>query len=218
MLPRPFSAPPAGPRRRLLRWLAVLPVLTAVTARAALARPAASLRPTPADALGPFYPLQWDGDLDTDLTRIGTAEARAEGDRLRIVGRVLDVQGMALAGATVEIWQADARGRYRHPGVDPRTRDAAFQGFSRTLTDRNGNYQFLTVIPGPYGGRPPHVHFRVVAPGGRELVTQMYFAGNNRDRGFPPPPERAALSVALRPDDSGPDVRRAQFDLVLAAA
>lgn len=201
-------------RRALLRWLSALPLLALLAPRRGLA--ARRLAATPADELGPFYPLDWRGELDPDLTRFGPPGARAEGTPLRIAGQVLDTEGRPVAGAMVEIWQADARGRYRHPGVDARTRDPGFQGYGRTRAGRDGQFAFLTVMPGRYGGRPPHVHFRVATADGRELVTQMYFQGDNRDRGLPPTAERELLSVATRPDAQQPGALSARFDLVIA--
>lgn len=207
----------ALPRRTLLGWLAAVPLLSLIApglARAALS-PAPSVVPTPADDIGPFYPLDWSGEQDSDLTRFGPPGSRAEGTPLRITGQVLNLAGQPLSGATVEIWQADARGRYRHPGVDPRTRDPRFQGFGRTRSGRDGQFAFVTVMPGRYGGRPPHVHFRVATPDGRELVTQMYFHGDNRDLGLPPSADRQRLSVATRPDAQLPGALNARFDLIL---
>ncbi|AKU10587.1 hypothetical protein AzCIB_0682 [Azoarcus sp. CIB] len=127
-----------------------------------------------------------------------------------------DTAGKPVADAAVEIWQADARGRYRHPGVDPRTRDSAFQGFGRTMTDAQGRYSFLTVLPGNYGSRPPHIHFRVAQPGRAEFVTQMYFRGNNREGNGYAPPEREALSVDVAAAKAGTPAA-ATFDIVLAS-
>lgn len=209
--------PPPNRRRQLMRGLSGLGLAPLA---AALFRPGAShaaLQPTPGDELGPFYPLDWSGDIDADLVRLGSGDA-AGGRLLELAGTVRDTAGRPLAGAVVEIWQADAAGRYRHPGVDPRTRDARFQGFGRTLTDAEGRYRFTTILPGNYGSRPPHIHFRVAPPGGRELVTQMYFRGNNREGNGYAPPEREALSVDLTGSEEGGRVGfAARFDLVLPA-
>lgn len=208
---------PGTPRRRILRWLTGLPFLPLGWAATALPANASTLRPTPEDDLGPFYPLDWSGDIDADLTKLaGATGTSVEGALLRVGGTVRDTAGKPVADAAVEIWQADARGRYRHPGVDPRTRDSAFQGFGRTMTDAQGRYSFLTVLPGNYGTRPPHIHFRVAQPGRAEFVTQMYFRGNNREGNGYAPPERAALSVDLTPATAGTPAA-ATFDIVLAA-
>lgn len=208
-------------RRRLMHWITGLPLLPlAGGLLVPLSGRAAPLRPTPEDDLGPFYPLDWGGDIDEDLTRLASAAGTpANGQRLRLAGVVRDTAGRPVADAAIEIWQADTHGRYRHPGVDPRTRDAGFQGYGRTMTDTEGRYGFLTIMPGNYGTRPPHIHFRVAQPGRAEFVTQMYFRGNNREGNGNAPPGREALTVeAVADGKSGPDrPLSARFDLVLAA-
>lgn len=204
-------------RRQLLRSLllgAMLPV--AGTARAGT--DVAWLTTSPTDDVGPFYPTDWSGEIDANLASFGGASA--EGRRLRIHGYLKDATGLPLRDAIVEIWQADARGLYRHPGVPEARRDPGFQGYGRTSSDDDGGYVFLTVMPGRYGTRPPHVHFRVAPPGRPDFVTQMYFRGDNREGGTAGraglPPGRAALSVQLKADGIGSLVVR--FDLVLPAA
>jgi len=125
------------------------------------------------------------GELDQDLTRQHAGEPL--GERISVSGRVLGSDGRPIAGQLVEIWQANAAGRYRH-AVD--THDAPldenFTGAGRCLTDANGEYRFVTVKPGAYpwknhpnAWRPAHIHFSVF---GRaipdRLVTQMYFPGD----------------------------------------
>jgi protocatechuate 3,4-dioxygenase beta subunit len=125
--------------------------------------------------------VKHDGDL--------TAQHAGEplGERIVVSGRVLDSDGRPIAGALVEIWQANAAGRYRHE-VDqhPAPLDPNFSGAGRCLTDDAGNYRFVTIKPGayPWGNhenawRPAHIHFslfgRLFA---QRLVTQMYFPGD----------------------------------------
>lgn len=206
--------PPA--RRQLLRWLAALPLLGTLAAPRPAQPQGQPLRPTPPDGLGPFYPTAWEGDVDADLTRVGDAGALAEGQPLTVSGVLRDTAGRPLVGALVEIWQADARGHYRHPGDDPAARDPRFQGFGRTRSGADGSYRFRTIRPPGYGNRPPHIHFRVVTDDRRELVTQMYFAGDNANagarRGFSRT-DRDALSVTPTADAGG--VLSVRFDLVL---
>lgn len=198
-------------RRIALRWLAVLPA--ALLPSQLWATP--GRRPTPADDWGPFYPPDWRGEIDADLTRF--AGRSAGGRRLRLSGQLVDTSGKALPNAVVEIWQADARGRYRHPGVPEHLRDDAFQGYGRTEADADGRYVFQTIVPGRYGSRPPHIHLRVAQPGLPELVTQLYFRGDNREAGSGfAPPEREQLTVDLLTDRDGGF--RARFDMVLAGA
>ena len=134
---------------------------------------------------GPSYPYEVVGPVDNDLTRQHAGPPM--GERIVVEGRVLDGNGRPLPGALVEIWQANACGRYAHE-VD--THDAPldpnFTGTGRTLTDEEGRYRFVTIQPGhyPWGNhynawRPAHIHFSVLGPGFlARLVTQMYFPGD----------------------------------------
>ena len=200
---------PVG-RRALLRGLTLVPGL-ALLPWLALAAP--TRRPTPEDDWGPFYPLDWSGELDADLTRFGGRVA--EGSRLSLRGRVTNRRGQGVTGAVVEIWQTDARGRYRHPGVPEHLRDPGFQGYGRVMTDDRGEYAFVTVVPGRYGGRPPHIHIHVAAPGQKEFVSQIYFSGENREGGAGNviPPGREHLTVGRSPVGDGGFQSR--FDIVL---
>jgi protocatechuate 3,4-dioxygenase beta subunit len=173
----------------------------------------APARPTPPDDYGPFYPLDWAGEIDADLAAFGGRAA--EGSLLAISGTVVDARQRAVKDAVVEIWQTDARGRYRHPGIPGETRDPGFQGYGRVQTDAAGRYAFKTVFPGRYGGRPPHVHIRVAPPGRPEFVSQIYFRGDNREGGAGGglPPGREALTVDPGKTPAGSWAVR--FDIVL---
>jgi protocatechuate 3,4-dioxygenase, beta subunit len=205
-------------RRRVLALISALPVVSVLApdAKAQTTR----LKATPQDALGPFYPPKWTGEIDSDLVAFGTG-TYTDGTPLSITGVVRGTDGKAIANAQLEIWQTDNTGRYRHPdddGEGPAKR--GFQGFGRALTDADGRYRFRTIKPVLYSGRPPHVHFRVVASGFKELVTQMYFADNNKERGgsFGFSKERDSLTVvptALK--DSERNGLAVTFDLVLAS-
>jgi protocatechuate 3,4-dioxygenase, beta subunit len=141
------------------------------------------LRATPQDTEGPFYPAEWTGDVDGDLITVNGKRYEA-GASMLLLGRILDVNGTPIRDANVEIWQVDATGNYRHPrddGDGPLKR--GFQGFGRVASDDKGGYRFRTIKPVAYGGRPSHIHFRVAARGYVELTTQMYFAGENAERG-----------------------------------
>ena len=207
------------PRRRFLTRASALPL----TALLPVFRDAhsAALAATPQDALGPFYPPKWEGEIDSDLIAFG-GSAYVGGTPLTITGVVRGSDGVAVTSARVEIWQVDATGKYRHPNDDgegPANR--GFQGFGRTLTDAEGRYRFRTIKPVLYSGRPPHVHFRVVASGRKELVTQMYFAGDNKERGwaFGFSNERGRLTVTpTAAKDGQRDGLAVTFDLVLATA
>ena len=186
---------------------------------------AASCALTPAQTAGPFYP-QITGDVDWDLTRLGGAPGRAEGEVIEITGRVLDTACRPIAGAAIDVWQANRSGRYDHPldSGNANLLDANFQGFARIQTDADGAYRILTIRPGSYPAtanwvRPPHIHYMAHAEGRELLTTQMYFAGdplNDADRifGSLSPAERSRVAVAF-------DQRRADgiatgtFDLIV---
>jgi protocatechuate 3,4-dioxygenase, beta subunit len=179
-----------------------------------------SLSPTPRDTEGPFYPTEWSGEIDGDLITVNSKRYEA-GASLLLLGRILDLNGDPINDARVEIWQVDATGKYRHPRDDgdaPLKR--GFQGFGRIASDQKGAYRFRTIKPVTYGGRPAHIHFRVAAKGYRELTTQMYFAGENEERGglsgFSR--ERDKLTVKTEPlrDASAGAALATNFDIVLA--
>jgi protocatechuate 3,4-dioxygenase, beta subunit len=185
----------------------------------------AALMPTPAQTEGPFYPVTFPTDSDSDLVHVaGHAEA-AKGTPTRVAGRILDLAGRPVSGARVEIWQCDANGRYHHvrDGDVGRERDDNFQGFGQSVTDPAGGYRFLTIRPVAYTGRTPHIHFAVAAPGRRRFITQMYVAGepqNDRDpvlRDVRDPAARERIIVSLKPaPEIGADALAATFDIVLA--
>ena len=213
------TTPRLGRRRFVLGGLA-----GALTLPGGAFAQAAGLVPTPAQTTGPYYPVTFPSDVDSDLVVLRGAEARAEGVVTHVMGRVLGVDGRPIQGATVEIWQCDARGRYLHPGdTSGGLRDSAFQGFGRAVSGADGAYRFRTIRPVPYPGRTPHIHFAVTAPGRRELVTQMYVAGeplNERDglyRSIRDPRQRAALTVRLE-EANGVEAGAlaGAFDIVLA--
>lgn len=183
---------------------------------------------TPAQVEGPFFPIRPQDDTDTDLTRIAGRAGRARGERVDVYGHVRDEAGEPVAGALVDVWQANAHGRYAHEAdPNPAPLDPDFQGWARLTTDAEGRYRVRTIIPGSYPvrdgwARPPHIHFKVAKRGFGELITQMYFAGNalnDVDHLLQalPGPERARLVVAFQADPGGVDaVPAGRFDLVLA--
>jgi protocatechuate 3,4-dioxygenase, beta subunit len=137
------------------------------------------------DLDGPLFAEEALDALDADLTQHGDGEPL--GERIVVQGRVLDVEGRPIRSALVEVWQANAAGRYRHErDQHPAPLDPNFTGGGRCITDEEGRYRFVTVKPGayPWGNhenawRPAHIHFSVFGRAFvQRLVTQMYFPGD----------------------------------------
>jgi protocatechuate 3,4-dioxygenase beta subunit len=191
--------------------------------------------PTPRQTTGPFYPVYDQIDKDVDLTKLTGHGGRARGEVIRVTGRVLDETCTPVEGALVDLWQANARGRYAHPAdPNPAPLDPNFQGWGQAVTDADGRYAFRTVKPAAYplrfmsdgkadeeaGYRTPHLHFRVSKRGHAELATQMYFAGealNEKDGVLRRVPEAERSSVVIVPrKGDGDEVPVLEFDLVVA--
>jgi protocatechuate 3,4-dioxygenase beta subunit len=157
----------------------------ASTVKRAPTRPLVLLPHTLTEITGPLFGRDEVKPGDSDLTR-GHA-GQPIGERIIVGGRVLDENGRPVPHTLVEIWQANAAGRYLHK-VD--THDAPldpnFTGCGRALTDGEGRYRFVTIRPGAYpwlnhanAWRPAHIHFSLFGPAlCTRLVTQMYFPGD----------------------------------------
>ena len=186
----------------------------------------------PIELTGPVFGRDTVTEADADLT-IG-ADGAAVGQRIIVTGRLLDGSGRPILGSLVEIWQANASGRYRHRGDQwPGTLDPNFTGGGRALTDDDGCYRFTTIKPGayPWGNhpnawRPAHIHFSVFGWAfTQRLVTQMYFPDDplfSQDPIFNSiPDEQARQRMVSRYDH---DITQAewalgfQFDIVLRGA
>jgi protocatechuate 3,4-dioxygenase beta subunit len=148
-------------------------------------RPLLLLPRTLSETTGPVFGESSVEPLDADLTR--RHEGEPLGERIVVTGRVLDGDGRPVRNALIEIWQANAAGRYVHE-VDqhPAPLDPNFTGAGRCLTDGDGRYRFVTVKPGAYpwrnhanAWRPAHIHFSIFGRAfTHRLVTQMYFPGD----------------------------------------
>ncbi len=196
----------------------VLRVVAASAAVLALPALAASKRAIARMTDGPFYPPRswrerWT-DQDADLTRVqhGGAARVAQGEHLGLEMRVADVNGRAIDGATVEIWQCDAVGHYRHPSTEPASGavDEGFQGFGSTQSNAQGQLRFRTIRPVPYPGRTPHIHVKLRHATFGEVTSQLFVAGdpgNARDGLWRrlSSDDRAGLEMKLEPatGDSG---------------
>jgi protocatechuate 3,4-dioxygenase, beta subunit len=152
------------------------------TARRAPSRPAIRLPESLSDLNVPVYGGWPIGETDNDLTKQHPEEP--QGQRIIVAGRVVDEDGRPVPGALIEVWQANAAGRYRHvKDSHPAPLDPNFTGAGRTLTDAEGRYEFTSIKPGAYpwrnhpnAWRPAHIHFSVFGSTFRtRLATQMYF-------------------------------------------
>jgi protocatechuate 3,4-dioxygenase beta subunit len=140
-----------------------------------------SNQPTPAEIKGPFYSVIAQKDKDFDLTKVDNSKMEALGEHIFVYGSIIDTAGLPVENATVDVWQANAAGKYRHPhdsSLAPA--DENFQGWAIVQTGKDGKFKFKTVLPGSYPVapgwvRPPHIHFKVTKREYVELITQMYF-------------------------------------------
>lgn len=194
-----------------------------VAAAGLIAAPRAFAKELPLTAespMGPFYPLTAPTESDADLTWLKGHSKRATGRVIELAGRVLDPRGNPIRGARIDLWQANAAGRYAHPSdVATAPLDPDFQGFASIVSDSSGEWRIVTIKPGgydsPIGHRPPHLHFDIRGQAHRN-VAQLYFpedaAANAGDLLYKALGPGAATSVATR--DSGA-ADRYRWDIVL---
>ena len=189
---------------------------------------------TPRQTEGPYYPppgqRESQADRDNDLTKVEGQGKQASGQMMYVIGQIRDAHCRPLAGAVVEIWQASANGRYRHPDEEenPRPLDPAFQYWGTDRTGTDGGYRFKTIKPGPYSVgrgrmRPSHIHFKVTHPLLDEFITQMYFVGDpHQDEDLIlngiPSGERGRVIIAPGPADQTHDKEAliCRFDITVS--
>ncbi len=170
--------------RRSMLKLGVLGGIAGSAATAAGGSYLPELNPTPSEIKGPFYPIVAQKDKDFDLTKINGKDEAAKGTVIMIQGTVLDTDGNPVPDATVDLWQANAEGRYNHPhDRNDAPLDPNFQGWAVVPSGEKGGFRFKTIFPGVYPAakdwmRPPHIHYKVSQRGYIELITQMYFPGH----------------------------------------
>lgn len=182
---------------------------------------ASQLKPLTAESpMGPFAPVQLPADHDADLTWVKGRSARASGQVIEIAGRVFDLKGNPIPSATIELWQANAAGRYTHPSdVSTAPLDPNFHGIASIRSDSRGNWRIVTIKPGgydsPIGHRPPHIHFDIRGRQHRN-VAQLYFPedaeANAKDELYKIIGSGAATSVAVR---NAGDPNKYLWDIVL---
>lgn len=176
---------------------------------------------TGSQTVGPFFSL---GMLYAEAKRNVLTRQETAGERIRIEGRVIDGDGVPVPDAVVEIWQANAHGRYNHPtDQSAAPLDPAFTGFGRSGTNENGQYWFETIKPGRVAfnaqtQQAPHISVTVFSRGLlNHLVTRLYFAdeqSNAEDITLQcVPEERRATLLATRADTEGASVYH--FDIVM---
>jgi len=216
-----FSIDDLG-RRDILKMSALVGIASVVSTKFAFAQVPAGR--TPDQILGPFYPLKPLG-RDADLTRVPGRPGRAQGQVLNVIGRVLNLKGEPVRNANIEVWQANARGRYTHPSdTNPAPLDPNFEGAAALTADAGGRYRFTTIKPaaypaGPNSMRPAHIHFQVSGRQDR-LVTQMYFEGdpyNATDRFLQTAGRTELLVTKVLPPTAElePESKLVMFDIVL---
>ena len=191
--------------------------------------PLVLLPKTVTERTGPVFGHGLLREHDSDLTAQHAGDP--VGERIYVHGRVLDEDGRPVRGALVEVWQANAAGRYRHK-VDQHDAplDPNFSGAGRLLTDEHGRYWFKSIKPGPYpwgnhhnAWRPAHIHFSLFGAGIlSRLVTQMYFPGDPLQPLDPIfnsiPDEAARMRLVSRLDINRAEPNYAlayEFDIVL---
>ena len=157
----------------------------ASTVKRSPTQPLVMLPPSLSEVTGPLFGHDLIRANDFDLTRQHAADPI--GERIVVGGRVLDANAKPVANTLVEIWQANAAGRYPHRRDNHNApMDPNFTGCGRTMTDSEGRYRFVTIRPGEYpwrnhynAWRPAHIHFSLFGPAFvTRLVTQMYFPGD----------------------------------------
>ena len=204
------------------------PAYTSSVKRAPM-RPLIAIPQTLSEWTGPVFGHSEVGPTDADLTKHGKGEPL--GERIVVSGRVLDEDARPVPNALIEVWQANAAGRYLHKNDQhDAPLDPNFSGCGRTLTDEKGRYRFVTIKPGAYpwrnhanAWRPMHIHFSLFGAGLlTRLVTQMYFPGDPLQaldpilQGIPDEAGRARLISVFDWETTIPEQALGyKFDLVL---
>jgi protocatechuate 3,4-dioxygenase beta subunit len=139
---------------------------------------------TPIQELGPYPAMKYrkQPDHDVDLTKIDGQPGIAVGQIITVFGRITDKNCNPVRSAIVEIWSANHYGKYRHEFAAKGQDDPNFQGWGQAITNENGQYSFKTILPAPYNSRARHIHFKTSKRGYHELVTQLYFEGEERNK------------------------------------
>jgi protocatechuate 3,4-dioxygenase, alpha subunit len=178
-------------------------------------------RTTPSQTIGPFFHQALLREGWNNLAARGAA-----GERATIEGRVIDGDGAPVTDAMIEVWQANAAGRYDHPEdvQERKPLDPSFQGFGRVATGPDGRFRLHTIKPGPVAGagevlQAPHINVSIFARGLlKRLVTRIYFPGeplNEIDALLSVLPNDRRATLIARVADAGGAERVLHFDIVL---
>jgi protocatechuate 3,4-dioxygenase beta subunit len=147
----------------------------------------------------------------------------ARGEPLTLQGRIYDEDCVPVQGASLELWQADTTGKYKYPNNGTLiSSNPAFAGSGKTMTNNMGEYQFITVFPGAYASRAPHIHLRISHPDFETLSTEVFFDGDHRNAGDPKlnmlvgKMRKRLMADVILPDPNRPEMPLiANFDLTL---
>ena len=170
---------------------------------------------TPPQSTGPFYKIP-SKIFNNDMTNNG----KAIGKKIKVYGKVLDNKCKPINNAILDIWQANSFGRYNHQADSSESRmDNNFYGYIRLLSNKKGEYNFNTILPGSYKvskdlTRTPHIHFKVTN-NQKQLTTQMYFKGNemnNKDFLFKNTHNNSALEANI---DKSFSMLTYKFDIII---
>ena len=199
------------------------------TVKRAPSKPLVLLEHTLTEVTGPSFADGWAGADKTDLTKQGKSEPI--GERMIVAGRILDEHGRPVPKTLVELWQANSAGRYLHENDQhDAPLDPNFTGAGHVVTNDNGEYKFVTIVPGAYpwrnthnAWRSQHIHFSVFGPGfASRVITQMYFPGDplmQYDPIFHSIPDEAARNRMISAYDPSLSVAEwalgYRFDIVL---
>src|SRR4051812_14256006 len=183
---------------------------------------AEKLVPTPSQTVGPFFHLGLARPEWGDLTK-----GDPRGERITVEGRVLDGDGAPVPDAMIELWQANAAGRYDHADdhQDHKPLDPNFRGYGRVATDAEGRFRIVTIKPGPVPGRgnslqAPHINVVLFARGLlRHLFTRIYFADETANASDPLlssiDDESVRRTLIARHEPGAADTPVYRFDIVM---